>query len=127
MECKEKHEIDIAAAPKIADFSNPVSQTLPQDQRIYRVKVVTSFLGAGVPLNKLECLRELLEEDAYRLTDRRHVSDLIPFIASQEQPRIKEDISGKFVAVIFDGTTRLGEAMVIALRLLTQIGRFSSA
>ena len=41
--------------------------------------------------------------------------DLIPFIASQEQSRFEEEISGKFVAVIFDGTTHLGEAMAILL------------
>ena len=116
LESKEKREIDIAVALKIADATNPVGQSLPQDQRIYRIKVVTSFLRAGVPLNKLECFREILEENAYRLTDRRHMSDLIPFIASQEQTKIKEEISGKFVAVIFDGTTHQGEALAILLR-----------
>ena len=55
LESKEKRETDIAAALKISDSSNPVGQTLPQDQCIYCVKVVTAFLRAGVPLNKLEC------------------------------------------------------------------------
>lgn len=89
---------------------------MPQDQRIYRVKVITAFLQAGIPLSKLGCFRELLEEHAYRLTDRRHMSDLIPFISSQEQSKIKEEISGKYLSVIFDGTTRLGEAMAVLVR-----------
>lgn len=43
------------------------------------------------------------------------MSDLIPLIALQEQTRIKVGVSEKFVAVTFDGTTRLGEAMAILL------------
>ena len=117
LELKEKREMDIAEALKVADETScPVGQSLPQDQRIFRVKVVTAFLRAGVPLNKLDCFRELLEEHAHRLTDRRHMSDLIPVIASQEQSLIKEELKGKFISIIFDGTTRLGEAMAILVR-----------
>ena len=42
----------------------------PDQQRLYRVKVLRTFLTAGVPLNKLSIFRELLEENGYRLTDR---------------------------------------------------------
>ena len=59
----------------------------------------------------------LLEENAFRLyTDRRHMSDLIPFILEEEQARIKNEIACKAVTVIYDGTTRLGEALAIVLR-----------
>ena len=30
--------------------------------RVYRVKVVISFLKAGVPLDKIDCFRDILEE-----------------------------------------------------------------
>ena len=53
-EAKEIHERDIARSLKAHDESHPRGQTLPIDQRVYRVKVVTSFLRAGVPLSKLE-------------------------------------------------------------------------
>lgn len=36
------------------------------------VKVVKTFLLAGVPLSKSGHFHELLEETGYRLTDRRH-------------------------------------------------------
>ena len=73
-----------------------------------------------MPLSKLECFRELLEENALRVTDRRHMSDLIPFILQEEQTRIKNEIEGKCVSVIFDGTTRLGEALAVVLRFVDE-------
>ena len=39
---------------------------------------------------KLVCFRELLEENAFCTSDRRHMSDLIPFILQEEQAQIKE-------------------------------------
>ena len=44
--------------------------------------------------------------------------DMIPFVQSEEQQRIRADLQGKKVSVIFDGTTRLGEALVIVLRFV---------
>lgn len=85
---------------------------------MHRVKVVTAFPRAAVPLYKLEHFRELLEEHAFPLSDRRHMSDIIPFVSSQEHTRIKEEISGQYVSVIFDGTTQLGEAMAVVLRFV---------
>ena len=83
---KEKAESDIAEALVSSDKDHhPVGETLPQDQRVYRIKVVLAFLRAGVPLSKMTSFRELSEENAFRLSDRRHMSDVIPFIASQEQ------------------------------------------
>ena len=40
------------------------------------------------------------------------MADMVPFILAQEQQLLKKEISGKFVSTIFDGTTRLGEAVV---------------
>ena len=36
-------------------------------------------------------------------------------ILQEEQDRIKNELAGKCVSVIFDGTTRCGEAMAIVL------------
>ena len=41
--------------------------------------------------------------------------DLIPFIHKQELEKIQEEISGKYVSVVFDGTTRLGKALAIVI------------
>ena len=61
----------------------------------------------------------------FRLTDRRHMSDLVPYIVTQEKADIKAEILGKPVSVIFDGTTRLGEAMAL-YDMLTIPSLFSS-
>ena len=42
------------------------------------------------------------------------MSDLI--ILSEEMEQIRKEISGKRLSIIFDGTSRLGEALVIVLR-----------
>ena len=79
--------------------------------------VVRVFLRTASPLNKLCYFRCLLEENALRLADRRQMADLIPFVFSQEQESIKKEISNN-LSVIFDGTTRLGEAMAIVVRYI---------
>ena len=90
---------------------------MPTDMQVYRVKVVSTFLRAGIPLSKLDLFRE---ENAYRLCDRRHMSDLIPFVLQQEQAKIKEEIEGQHVAIIIDGTTCLGEALPIVLHVISE-------
>lgn len=116
---KDKKERDIATALVAYDEQeHPRGETLPADQRVYRIKVVTAFLKAGVPLAKLDHFRDILEENAYRLSDRRGMSDLIPFILSEEIKCIRDEIDGKPVSIIFDGTSRLGEALVIVVRFI---------
>ena len=46
------------------------------------------------------------------------MSDLIPFILSKEKRRLRDELNGKDVAVIFDGTSRLGEASAVLLRYI---------
>ena len=117
---KKIRDTDIAEALQASDASEHLKgETLPQAQRVYRVKVVRTFLRAGVPLNKIADFRELLEESASRLTDRRHMSDLVPFVLTQERAVIKEEIGGKPLSIIFDGTCRLGEAMTIVARFIS--------
>jgi len=118
---KEAHEQDIAKALKIHnDETHLKGETLPEQQQVFRMKVVTAFLSAAISLNKLEYFRDLLEEGAYRLMDRYHMSELVPFVLKQEQQQLRAEISGKFVSVIFDGTTRLGEALAIVLRFISK-------
>lgn len=46
------------------------------------MKVLKTF-GAGVPLSKLACFHELLEENSLRLTDRSNLSKLISFLGEE--------------------------------------------
>ena len=119
LENQKKKDKEIAEALRSHDaVHNPKGNTLPDNQRVYRVKVTRTFLSAGVPLNKIALFRELLEENGFRLTDRRRMSDTVPLILQQEKEKIRNEISGKFLSVIFDGTSRLGEVFVIVARFV---------
>ena len=75
---KESREKDVAEAlVAYNEQEHPRGETLSTDQWVYRVKVVTAFLKAGVPLAKLDHFRDILDKNAYRLSDRRGMSDLI--------------------------------------------------
>jgi len=47
------------------------------------------------------------------------MSDIVPLLFSQQQAQIKEELNGKDLSVIFNGTTRLGEAMAIVVRFIS--------
>ena len=114
LESKDARESDIVTAlQKHNRTSHLEGETLPIEQQVYRVSVLTAFLKAGIPLNKLSCFRQLLERNGPRLTDRSHLANLIPFVLEDEQTRLKQEIDQKCVSVIFDGTTHLGEILVI--------------
>ena len=57
---------------------------------------------------------------AFRLTGTRHMLDLVPFILNEEKARIRKEIEGKFIVVIFDGTSRLGEVLAVVLRFISE-------
>lgn len=44
--------------------------------------------------------------------------DLVPFILKEEEARIQKEITGKYLSVIFDGTSRLGEALAVIVRFV---------
>ena len=118
-ETKEARERDIGTAlAKYNETEHLRGETLPEQQQIYRVKVVTTLLTAGVPLSKIESFRDILEENAYRLTDRRHLFDLVPFLLKEEEATIRKEITGKHLSTIFDGTSRLGEALAVVVRFV---------
>lgn len=113
----------VQAIRRYDETVHPVGKTLPEEQRVYRVKIVTSFMKAGVPINKLNHFRDILEENGYRLTGRRPMADLIPLILAKEKHDISQEIHGRDVSVIFDGTSRLGEVMVMVLRFIDDEGK----
>ena len=82
---KSKEATDIIAALKAYDIQvHPAGDCLPDLTRVYRVKVVTTMLRAGVPLSKIDLFRDLLEENTYTLTSSIHLRQLIPLIHQEE-------------------------------------------
>lgn len=74
------------------------------------------FLKAGIALGKIDSLRCLLEENALRLTHSSHLADYIPPLLQKEKQNIRQEIQGKDISVVFDGTSRLGEALAVVIR-----------
>ena len=122
---KERAALRIAREKSIVKSLNaydsrvhPVGESLPPDIRVRRVKVVQALLKTGIPLAKADCLRELLEEDSHALTSATNLSQLLPFILHDEFEKLKGEVQGHPVSIIFDGTTHVCEAMVMLLRFV---------
>ena len=95
---------------------NPKGETLPEDVRLFRFDLVEAFLSAGIPLSKIDHLRSFLEKYGYRFTAHGHLSQMIQSIIEKEKEPLKTELSlVDGCSVIFDGSTRLGEALAIAL------------
>ena len=95
--------------------------TLPEDMRIYRYKLVETLLKAGIPLSKADIMRPFLEKYGHRLISRTHLAEFIPLILKKEKDTLKAQIGkNDCFSVIFDGSTRLGEALAIIIRFVDQ-------
>ena len=87
--------------------------------RLYRFDLIQSFLTAGIPLSKIDCLRSFLEKYGHRLTSQSHLRELIPSVLQKEKETLKSELSeAKAVSTIFYGSTRLGEALANIVRFV---------
>ena len=81
---REKNDSSIVdALQKYEDSNHPKGETLPDATKVFRVKVVSTLLRAGISLNKIDDLRELLEEGGYRLSSSCNMRQLYSAIHSQ--------------------------------------------
>ena len=118
---KEARECDIVQSLQAFDKEvEPAGSNISMEQRVYHVKVVEHFLRAGIPLAKVDDLRSLQEEVALRLTHSSHLADYIPLSLREEKKQIRSEVDHQDVSIIFDGTTRLGEALAIVLRFFSE-------
>ena len=68
---------------------HPKGETLPHDMRLCRFDLIQSFLTAGIPLSKIDCLRSFLEKYGHRLTSQSHLRELIPTVLQKEKETLK--------------------------------------
>ena len=66
-----------------------VGEMLPEELRVFRFSVVEAFLSAGIPLRKVDYLRDLLEKNGYRLTASSALSELIPTVRAMEVMQVR--------------------------------------
>lgn len=98
--------------------TNAEGSTLPDSVLLFRIKCLRAFLQASIAINKIDLLRDVLEEYGEKLTGRQHLGDLIPMVRDQERRDLKKMLCGRPLSLIFDGTTKLGEAMAILVRFV---------
>ena len=84
MKSKEAREKEISVALPLHNKKAREGESLPIDQQVFELRSITAFLQAGVPINKVSCFRQILEENTYQLTDRSHMANHITFIVEQE-------------------------------------------
>ena len=90
--------------------------SVSSEDKLYRYRVVEAMLHAGIPISKVDDLRALLERCNNSLTGHEHLKVFIPKIETREHEKLMSELKGQLVTIIFDGTTRLGEALVILAR-----------
>ena len=110
------------AMEKYDEVHHPKAETLPTATRVLRVKVIQAFLKSGTPLHRMEYFRNLFEEAGFALTSSSNMRQLISFILDEEYKSISKEVTSKEVSVVFDGTTRDGEAMVVLLHFVESWG-----
>ena len=115
---KMKDQSIIEALNAYDSSTHPVGETLPESVRVRRVKVVQGLLRAGIPLSKADSLRDLFEETSTTLTSSSNLRQLIPLIFYEEITKIKREIEGRPISIIFDGTTHVCKAMVVVVRFM---------
>lgn len=124
----------IIEAFKAAENKQMQDSTLPMNEQAFCAEVVEDFLKAGIPIYKIDTLRPLLEKHGSRLTHSSHLRDYIPHILKKEIDQVKKEIASpsnnsepsdgtcaqktRDLSVIFDGSTRQGEAIVIIVRFI---------
>ena len=84
---------------------------LPESQQIFQVKVVKTFLLASASWMSSGSFLKRQVIDS--LTDAL-------FILEEEETNIKCEIKGKHIGVMFNGMTRLGEAMATVVRFVSE-------
>ncbi len=96
--------------------------TVAADILAYRHQVLKAFLQAGLPLHHFQGLKpiKVLLQSAAESADLSYDSmlKLIPYVRDEERQLISEEIKGRPVAFIFDGTTDTDEVFCVVLRFV---------
>lgn len=90
--------------------------TVGEEPQLFRWRVVESCLHAGVPVAKIDTLRDLLERTGNSLSSSTHLGAYIPKIETREFELITSELKEQKLCMIYDGTTRLGECTAVLMR-----------
>ena len=77
-------------------------ETIPENERFYRLEVVQTFSKSGVALVKIDYFRSLLERNGARLASRSTLSRMIPVVLDPEKVLRVQSRSDMFPFVMID-------------------------
>jgi hypothetical protein len=82
-----------------------------------RYRVTQCVVSLGIPTRKMDGLRHLVERGGCQLAhSSRMVQQYVPMIEEEETELLRAEVVGQHVSIMFDGTSRLGEAINIIFR-----------
>ena len=95
--------------------------TLLAEIRLFRFEIVECVISGGIPLSKVDILRPLLEKYGHRLTYSANLPEIITVVLEKEREKLLSELEGvKKASVTFDGTARMGEALVAIVRFVQE-------
>ena len=98
------------------DHADEKGSSLSSDVHLERMRMVAAFMKAGIPLQKLDALRPTLERNGCCMTDSSHMRQYIPKLEEIEVQHLRQEVQGRKLGIVFDGSSRLGECMVVLVR-----------
>ena len=101
------------------EHSDEKGSSIDPDEMVFRYRTTETFLASGTPLSVCDLFRPLLQRAGFALTDHSHLKVLIPKIESKQTVLLKSELAEQYISVVFDGTTRLGEAINVVARWCT--------
>ena len=90
--------------------------TVHPDEKLFRYRVVETFMYTGTPIAKVDGFRPLLQRAGQSLTDSSALGVFVPKIEGKELDMLKGELRGEHASLTFDGTTRNGEAVCAVAR-----------
>lgn len=107
-------------AQKRKDAPEEVGGCLDKETQEFRYSVVRTLLGCGIPLEKLDSgLGALLSRSGNSVPKSCGLRQYIPLVLEAEEMALLEDISGQWLCWVYDGMTRVGEAIALLVRYCT--------
>ena len=96
--------------------------TIGVETQLFRLETVTEFMRCGLPLSKIDGLRLYLQKYSHlQLTDQSHMRSYVTLARDMEVDRMKTSFTqSNFFTVIFDGSSRVDEVLVVILRYVTK-------
>ena len=78
---------------------------------VFRYRTVETFLAYGTPLSICDIFRPLFERAGVSLSSSKNLGAFISRIEAAESTLLNRELSEQYLAIAFDGTFRLGEAI----------------